>query len=182
MGDSAGATLCLTTALQAARGRGRARGVPPPDGLVLLYPCLVAATSTLFASRMQALYDPMVPYGFLHAAISAYSPTAPGAGDYLLHPYDAPDELLRELPPTQLVVGGRDPVLDENVAFANRVKRHGRQPCELQVFPEVGHGFVSLAQYVPEASWAVRSTGDGLMRMIDQLRSGPANVAAAVAT
>ena len=46
-----------------------------------------------------------------------------------------------------------------------------RAPLFWQVFPEVGHGFVSLAQYVPEASWAVRCTGDGLQRMIDTLRA-----------
>ncbi|XP_066065465.1 hormone-sensitive lipase-like [Chamaea fasciata] len=61
-----------------------------------------------------------------------------------MSPLLAPDSLLRGLPPVHLVACALDPMLDDSVALARRLRALGR-PVSLRVLPGVPHGFLSLA-------------------------------------
>ncbi|XP_068780375.1 hormone-sensitive lipase isoform X1 [Struthio camelus] len=66
-----------------------------------------------------------------------------------MSPLLAPDAMLRGLPPVHLVACALDPMLDDSVMLARRLRALGR-PVTLQVVPDLPHGFLSLAPLCPE--------------------------------
>ena len=58
-------------------------------------------------------------------------------------PLVATDEELMELPPVSVVVGDMDPLLDESVVFARRLKQLGR-PVTFDVMESLPHGFLNF--------------------------------------
>ncbi|XP_066843120.1 LOW QUALITY PROTEIN: hormone-sensitive lipase [Anser cygnoides] len=78
-----------------------------------------------------------------------WSRTPPLARNPYVSPLLAPDGLLGGLPPVHLVACELDPMLDDSVAFARRLRALGR-PVTLRVVPDLPHGFLSLAQLCPE--------------------------------
>ncbi|XP_030825687.1 hormone-sensitive lipase-like, partial [Camarhynchus parvulus] len=69
--------------------------------------------------------------------------------DPFMSPLLAPDSLLGGLPPVHLVACALDPMLDDSVALARRLRALGRA-VTLRVLPGVPHGFLSLAPLSPE--------------------------------
>jgi acetyl esterase/lipase len=71
-------------------------------------------------------------------------------------PYAAPMRLadLSGLPPCYILVADLDPMRDEGIAFAERL-RIANVSCELKVIPRAFHGFDAFA---PQASLSVRAT------------------------
>lgn len=65
--------------------------------------------------------------------------------DYLLSPYWAPDEVLREFPPTNLLSMVTDPCLDDCVDFAKKLKRLNVN-TRVDILDKLAHGFLILAQ------------------------------------
>jgi acetyl esterase/lipase len=85
--------------------------------------------------------------------------------DPCLHPALAPDDALRLFPPTSIMCGGLDPLLDDAVDFSTRLRRLG-VPGELQVLRELPHGFLNFGHLpgVPGAvatlhAWVMRALG-----------------------
>lgn len=72
--------------------------------------------------------------------------------DWRLSPLAAPR--LDGLPPTLVQLAAFDPLLDEGLAFAERL-REERVPCDLNVAPGMIHGFFCLGRLLPEADAAV---------------------------
>lgn len=107
-GDSAGGNLAAGAALMA-----RDRGGPRPACLVLIYPVL---DRDLDRPSYQAARDPILTRDAMREAIEAF---APPDEPYAL-PLRAPD--LAGLPPTVLSVAERDPLRDEGLAFAARLR------------------------------------------------------------
>ncbi|KAI9791846.1 MAG: hypothetical protein M1816_003391 [Peltula sp. TS41687] len=94
--------------------------------------------------------------------------------DFLLSPLVAPESLLAEFPPTYFQTGERDPLVDDTVIFAGRIRQakharwmerkemgllHGRearefeekQHVEVVLIPGISHGFLQFAGVFPEA-------------------------------
>lgn len=86
--------------------------------------------------------------------------------DYLLSPLLAPDTLLADFPPTFFITGERDPLVDDTVLFAGRIKQakckkfshsqhtgpeYSRDTVEVHLIPGVSHGFFQMVQLYPEA-------------------------------
>ncbi|KAM6188774.1 LOW QUALITY PROTEIN: hormone-sensitive lipase [Sarcoramphus papa] len=71
-------------------------------------------------------------------------PPAPLARNPYMSPLLAPDGMLGGLPPVHLVACALDPMLDDSVALARRLRALGR-PVTLRVVPDLPHGFLSLA-------------------------------------
>ncbi|KAI0205536.1 alpha/beta-hydrolase [Astrocystis sublimbata] len=94
--------------------------------------------------------------------------------DYLLSPILAPDALLERFPKTYFMTGERDPLVDDTVIFASRLRRikhayHSRQDirgmneqadvadfddkdaAELVLIPGISHGFMQFPTVYPPA-------------------------------
>ncbi|XP_041424259.1 lipase, hormone-sensitive L homeolog isoform X3 [Xenopus laevis] len=62
-----------------------------------------------------------------------------------MSPLLAPDSMLQGLPPIHIVACALDPMLDDSVMFAKRLRALNR-PVTLQVVEDLPHGFLSLSQ------------------------------------
>ena len=135
-GASAGATLAATTLLR-LRARGLAGAIA---GAVLQFGAYDLSGRT--------------PGGRLYADewfIQAYAGHVPDRTDPDVSPLFGD---LRGLPPTLLVVGSLDVLLEDNLAMAARLSAAGND-VDLRVFPEAMHGFTSH----PTAMAAVAGAG-----------------------
>ena len=68
-------------------------------------------------------FDPVLPLGIMYGVLRMYPPPAQRAAPYLdpcLSPYHCPDDVLADFPPTHLMVGGFDPLLDDVSSVAAR--------------------------------------------------------------
>ena len=136
------ATVCLDS------GGVSAASVPaPPDGLVLAYPALNLNPAPS-PSRAIHLADPLVPVGLLRKLAAAYCRDDGGADGStttspLLHPLLAPDACLAQFPPTNIIVGGLDPLLDDSIDFNTRLRRLGVHG-ELVVLRTLPHGWLGF--------------------------------------
>ncbi|XP_078389599.1 hormone-sensitive lipase [Cetorhinus maximus] len=70
-----------------------------------------------------------------------------------MSPLLAPDDMLRGLPPIHLVACALDPMLDDSVMFAKRLRSAG-QTVSLQVVEDLPHGFLSLSHLSRETKEA----------------------------
>jgi acetyl esterase/lipase len=89
--------------------------------------------------------------------------------DYLLSPILAPDSLLSQFPKTYFLTGERDPLVDDTVIFAGRIRRakaaaHAQQSSdvrlrkefddrdvvEVALIPGISHGFLQFVGVFPE--------------------------------
>ena len=66
-----------------------------------------------------------------------------GATNMFMSPAIAPDDLLRKFPPTNVMCGGMDPLLDDAVDFHGRLVRVG-VPASLKIYRTMPHGFLSM--------------------------------------
>ncbi|XP_012981442.1 hormone-sensitive lipase isoform X1 [Mesocricetus auratus] len=87
--------------------------------------------------------------GILH--IPLYS--SPIVKNPFMSPLLAPDSMLKTLPPVHLVACALDPMLDDSVMFARRLRDLG-QPVTLNVVEDLPHGFLSLAALCRETRQA----------------------------
>ncbi|KAJ5339792.1 hypothetical protein N7452_006520 [Penicillium brevicompactum] len=92
--------------------------------------------------------------------------------DFLLSPVLAPDALLARFPKTYIMTGERDPLVDDTVIFAGRLRQaklhqfrerqdlgleKARRPfneknyVEISLIPGVSHGFMQMAGFFPDA-------------------------------
>ncbi|XP_053124571.1 hormone-sensitive lipase isoform X2 [Hemicordylus capensis] len=70
-----------------------------------------------------------------------------------MSPLLAPDSMLKGLPPVHIVACTLDPMLDDSVMFARRLRALG-QPVTLRVVQDLPHGFLSLSQLCRETRQA----------------------------
>ncbi|KAG5973567.1 hypothetical protein E4U58_004840 [Claviceps cyperi] len=84
--------------------------------------------------------------------------------DYLLSPVLAPDSLLAKFPKTYFMTGERDPLVDDTVIFAGRLRRAKEkvameekrafddvEAAEVALIPGVSHGFMQFPGIYPPA-------------------------------
>ncbi|XP_006871572.1 PREDICTED: hormone-sensitive lipase [Chrysochloris asiatica] len=74
---------------------------------------------------------------------------SPIAKNPFMSPLLAPDSMLQTLPPVHIVACALDPMLDDSVMFARRL-RSLNQPVTLRVVEDLPHGFLSLASLCRE--------------------------------
>ena len=122
VGDSAGGNLCLSLTLRCVL-----EGVRTPDAVMAFYPAL-NVNLALSASRMLASMDTLLNHGVLETCLAAYSGQSVRVlesteiKDPLMSPYHAPDHVLQQLPFTVIVALENDPLLDDSLAFALRLR------------------------------------------------------------
>lgn len=135
-GESAGANIAVGVALR-CRDEGDDQGL---IGLSLVYSPMDDRTTT----KPPHPYAGSIGLGPDHIRFAWVSYLGdPGADD--VSPYAAPGRAgtLKGLPPVFLAMGAIDPVIEENLEFAQRLIRDG-VPSSLHVFAGAPHGFDRL--------------------------------------
>lgn len=152
-GDSAGGTLAIVTALQA-----RDRGFPSLSRLLLVYPCTEIMSQRPSRQRYADGYflDRESLAWFFERYLSKGE-----ADDWRASPMRAAS--VASLPPIFLITAGCDPLTDDCLAFAERVRREGG---EAEHFPVEGmvHGFFTLGKLFPQADQAVKAAAEALRK------------------
>ncbi|MEU7580987.1 alpha/beta hydrolase [Streptomyces sp. NPDC041068] len=151
-GDSSGGGLATAVALRARDLRGPAVALQ-----VLIYPVLDAAQDT-------ASYRENAEGYFLTAAHMRWfwqqylGPDGDGAHP-LASPLRAAD--LAGLPPAHVVTAGCDPLCDEGLAYAERLRAAGVEVV-LAHYPEMFHGFLGFPDLLPDAGEAVANVAEAV--------------------
>lgn len=100
------------------------------------------------------------------------------ATDYLLSPLRAPTELLAQFPKTYLMCGEKDPLVDDTILIAGRIREAKRQAqarrrgismvsrdesdrdwVEMMLIRGVSHGFLQMTSFLKEGRVAVDKIG-----------------------
>lgn len=158
-GDSAGAHLALGAALDA-----RDRAGPALALQVLIYP--VADVDFETASYREHAVSPTLTRADMMEYWDHYLPEGLAVDDARAVPLRAS---LHRLPPAYVVVAELDPLHDEGVALAARL-RQSDVPATLVDEPALVHGFLRMAPYARRAREAQRTLGAWVGRA---LRDGP---------
>lgn len=146
-GDSAGGNLAAAICLAM---RDAPQGVRPFDAQLLLYPAVdLGVSEDDYPSRVRDA-DPTLRRASLEICVSDYAAGA-DATDPRLSPIKAPD--LSDLPSALTVVLSVDPLRDEAVAYADRLRDAG-VASEILEFDNLTHGFVHFAGLIPAAAEA----------------------------
>lgn len=113
-------------------------GIELPSGNVFMFPALNLHLSPS-PSRFLHQNDPVLPRGILELALTSYYPSHGHSNQYKLNIHDpcvpgAGRRLAaRKFPPTSLVVGDLDPLLDDSVDFYTRLS-FLKVPSSLKIY------------------------------------------------
>ena len=146
MGDSAGGTLATVACL-----RAREEGGPPIRLQVLIYPVLDSNYDTQSYRQFGASWGVLTKtdMAWFHCHYLSHP-------DQLNLPYVSPLRAtdLTGLPEALLIVPAADPLRDEGLAYADRLRRSG-VPTEARVYPGMIHGFWQMGGVLPPALDAI---------------------------
>ena len=133
VGDSAGGNLAAATTLCL-----RDEGGPRIAAQILLYPCLAPARTSTTSSYSQYADGPLMTRADMEWFWAHYLRSDTDEQDQRAAPLVAPD--LAGLPPALVVVAELDPLRDEGLAYAERLRSAG-VPAESTVYRGAAHGF-----------------------------------------
>jgi acetyl esterase len=155
-GDSAGATLAAVTALRAKENNGS----PHIAFQLLIYPATqMGGVSAERAHASGYLLDSRTIDWFQ----AQYLPQDADPADPRISPLAAND--LGGLPPTYMITAGFDPLREEGIAYAEKLRAAGVPVTHID-YPTMVHGFISMLAFVPIAgealSVAAHAIRDGL--------------------
>jgi pimeloyl-[acyl-carrier protein] methyl ester esterase len=161
-GDSAGGNLTSVVCHERALA-----GQSMPAAQVLVYPsCDLSSTYSSqhkFTSHEYSLtprwYRMMYENYLNHPEIEIYEPQA----SPLLY-----KDFSRQ-PKTLMILAGQDPLKDEGIAYADRLKQAG-VAVDLKVYPTMTHGFVTFIRLVDEALDAVNRIGQFCFDILPSLK------------
>ena len=153
-GDSAGGTLATGIAIMA-----RAEGWQPPVFQVLLYPCTSVWQDTDSHQRLAKGY--LLEADTLQWMFKLYLRSDADRTDWRFAPLETPD--LSKLAPVSLVLAEYDPLLDEGMAYAERLKASGVD-TQVNVYPGMVHDFARLGNIVEEAGQVRQDLADTLAK------------------
>jgi acetyl esterase len=156
-GDSAGGCLALVTALSAA-----ALGRPAAVGQVLFYPVTDLRGNT--GSYREVTGVPITAATMAWFA-GHYLPDRAAAQDWRASPLLA--EGLGALAPTFLTVAGHDPLRDEGLALAKRIRAEGGA-VTLRYLPGQVHGYLTLGRLIAEAERTLSASADFVRDLLRQ--------------
>jgi acetyl esterase len=134
-------------------------GAPMPTYQVLAYPVTDSFGDWASYSERGAGY--ILDRPLLEWYLGHYLPPGASAADPYLMPLATDD--LSGLPPTLLLTAEFDPLRDEGIAYAKRLRDAGVDVEHVHA-PDQMHGFLLLGRVVPKASSLVDRTADALGR------------------
>jgi acetyl esterase len=154
-GDSAGANLAAACALRAGE-----TGAPSLAGQLLFCP----ATDHDFGTGSHQKYG-AGGYGLTTRDMRWFWQHYAGPRRSHRHASPLRAATLPCLPPAFVAIAGFDPLRDEGIAYANRLRSSG-VPLALRYFPSMIHGFVLLIGIVPHAEQVIRDAGRWIQDLI----------------
>lgn len=151
-GDSAGGNLAAFVCQEMKR-----LGGPAPAFQLLLYPLLQ------FADIRSKKMPPQESGFFISVGLfeffrGHYMPDAATHMDPRISPLFATAEELRGLPPAHVIVCGWDPLHDEGLAYAAKLRAVGVHASHRE-YPSMVHGFLNLTHISATARSAAREAG-----------------------
>ena len=154
-GESAGGNLAAVTTI-----RARDAGLQLPLAQVLVYPVTdnnLDTLSYLKNADAKPLNKPMMKWFFAHYVGNQ---TSTGA-----NPVAFPMRVvnLTKLPPTTIINAEIDPLLDDGVVYAAKLKAAGVAVTQ-QTFPGVAHEFFGMGAVVDKSKEAVKVAADALKK------------------
>lgn len=159
-GDSAGGNLAAVVAQRAVRENG-----PDLAAQLLVYPVvdfdMEGTRYPSYAENGEGFFltaETMRWFGDHYLGPDG-DPTDPD-----IAPIRADDDLLGRTAPAIVHVAGFDPLRDEGLAYATRLRGAGN-PVELRMFPSMIHGFWAMIALTPVASEAIVDAADRLSRL-----------------
>ncbi len=153
-GDSAGGNLAAAVCLMA-----REAGAPSPAMQLLIYP--VTETAGKASSRRTFAEGFLLTRGDMDWFEERYLPPGVDREDPRVALLGATD--LAGLPPAYIAVAGFDPLRDEGIAYAERLREAGVQVA-LRRHPGLVHTFANLTAICPSARQAMLEAA-GALRM-----------------
>ena len=128
-GDSAGGNLVISVTLLAIL-----RGFRKPDALVPIYPVLSMVNDHFYPSSLITLDCDLLHTAFVQAMRGCYLRNG-GEQSIICSPINAPDCLLKKLPPVVMFVCEIDSLRDQEFHFADRLLNAvDDEPNRLQIF------------------------------------------------
>ncbi|KAJ5437627.1 Major facilitator superfamily domain general substrate transporter [Penicillium cf. griseofulvum] len=112
--------------------------------------------------------------------------------DFLLSPVLAPEALLARFPKTYIMTGERDPLVDDTVIFAGRLRQaklhqfrerqdlglersnrpfNERNYVEISLIPGISHGFMQMAGFFPDAWKYIHRSADWLETLFQKIKT-----------
>ena len=160
-GDSAGGNLATVLAINS-----RDKKVIPIRGQILVYPCvdltLTMRSMDIFLDGMTLTFDTMDYF------VKHYLNSTNDAVNWEASPLFAMD--LYNLPETFIFAAGLDPLLDEGMAYTNRLKSFGNK-VTYKLYPGQIHGFLSNSLHFPKAAECIKEIGKAAKSMVLKKRS-----------
>ncbi|WAR05478.1 LIPS-like protein [Mya arenaria] len=135
----------------------------PPDNVLnsetpfspQLYPGALSFTPKLFSVQRKIAQSPLQLFRQL-----------PIVKNYYMSPLLAPDDLLLGLPEVHLAACHFDPLLDDSVTFAKKLKSLGK-PVNLKVYDSLPHGFFNFSSSSTEAKQATDACLECMKRVLN---------------
>lgn len=156
-GDSAGGALAAIVAQQA-----KARGGPKIAYQMLFFPVTQIGEETVSLNEFAEGY--LLDRATLLWFYEHYLPDDADRSDPRVSPLKA--EELAGLPPAYVMLAGFDPLHDEGLAYAERLREAG---VEVQVadYPDMVHDFILLQAVLPQAQRAIAAAGTALKAVVE---------------
>jgi acetyl esterase len=139
-GDSAGGTLAAVCAIQ-ARDAGLALALQ-----LLIYPGTAARQDT--DSHRRYAEGPLLGEALISWFFAQYVDGGAERDDWRFAPLNAED--LEGVAPAWIGLAEVDPVVDEGIAYADKLRAAG-VPVDLEIYRGVIHEFVKMGRAIPEA-------------------------------
>ena len=155
-GDSAGGNLSAVVSQLAARA-----GEPVPTCQALIYPAVDFALDTPSHREMEDAH--IIPRDRVVWYMEQYLGGDADRSDLRASPLRATD--LTGQPPTLVMTGGFDPLRDEGLAYAYRLRAAGVDVVYRE-YPGQIHAFVSLTKVIPQGLTATLEIGDYLRQRL----------------
>lgn len=149
-GDSAGGNLSIVVAQRAA-----AADLPVPDFQWLIYPATDFGMTA--ASHDEFVEGAIIPRDRVIWYRDQYLASPDDAGDLRASPLLTKD--LQGQPPALIQTAGFDPLRDEGLDYANRLRDAGVHTVHHE-YPGQIHGFMMLTKAIPEGLVAIREGAD----------------------
>ena len=157
MGDSAGGNLAAAVALKA-----RDEGGPDIAMQVLLYPVMDADFSRASYAELGG-GDYQLTTQTMRWFWDHYVPDDADRRHPLAAPVHAQD--LAGLPPAIVVIAGCDPLRDEGLHYAGRLRAAG-VPVAVETYDDMIHGFFTMTDLIAQANAAVRKVGADIVARV----------------
>ena len=150
-GNSSGGNIAAALPLKAVAERAR-----PPEAAILLCPL------TDFFVEQYESFESLAPLGIVYdTAFVGYI-----RGAYVVHhqtwshPHASPARGdLRHYPPVLIVSGTKDPMIDDNRAFAEKLRAAGNEHVEMFVRDGMPHGYYFFPGLLKEGDEAFAAVG-----------------------